>query len=70
MGKDSYDIDAEKALSPPTESSCAGVEPSAHPAPQQLHRQLQNRHVAMISMLVTKRVDAGSKNQNKLKLAI
>ncbi|PLW19055.1 hypothetical protein PCANC_07748 [Puccinia coronata f. sp. avenae] len=50
MGKDSYDIDAEKALSPPTESSCAGVEPSAHPAPQQLHRQLQNRHVAMISI--------------------
>lgn len=50
MEKDHYIVDAEKVISPVKELSHAGVEPSGQPAPQQLHRQLQNRHVAMISI--------------------
>jgi len=50
MEIDHYIVDAEKVISPVKELSHAGAEPSCQPVPQQLHRQLQNRHVAMISI--------------------
>ncbi|OAV89580.1 hypothetical protein PTTG_08449 [Puccinia triticina 1-1 BBBD Race 1] len=50
MGHSNYNTDAEKAISPVIALSNAGAESSDLPESHQLHRQLQNRHVAMISI--------------------